>query len=321
MSDDFAARDYEERWKVVLELYSARKFQDALGVALEVRERFPGKFQAEISLGTACIYSRLGEPDNAVHILERAMDDGHWWSKDELLKIPALAPLLDRGDFKAILYKCDALQRAAQARSKPELLVFTPKSASDQPTPLMIAIHGRGDTASAFAKYWKSALSVGVLVAVPGSSQPYGREGYCWDDNQRSRTEVTDAYGQVQASYVTDMNRTIVAGYSQGGELALSLALTAAFPCKGFIAIAPGPFTQPMFEELTQGLESAAQRKLRGYLFTGEKDPTYTMTKRMHEEMIRKHIECNFSAEPGLGHDYPDHFENKLISAVDFVLG
>jgi len=318
---DPVARDFNKRWNFVMERYADREFLDALELALEIRESFPEKFQGEISLGIACIYTRLGQLDNAVHGLEKAMGDGHWWSKSELLQIPALEPLRERADFNTLVDRCEALQHSAQASSKPDLLVFPPPSGLTRSTTILIALHGRGEMAQNSAPYWKAALSMGVLLACPGSSQPYGRNGFCWDDRERARMEVAKVYSQLRASHLTDPNQTIVAGYSQGGELALSLALTPEFPCKGFIAIAPGPFSQTNFEGLTKALEQSVQRGLRGCLFTGEKDPTYAMTMKMYKEMVGKGMLCEFTADPLLGHDFPSDFEGKLVSSIKFILG
>ncbi len=285
---------------------------------MEVERKFPDKL-GEISLGVACINARMGRIDEAVRTLERAMSEGHWWSKSELLRIPALSSLRERPDYAAFVEKCVSLQGEREASLRPELLVFAPRDTSTLRT-AMIALHGRGETAQICVPYWKPAVSMGVLLAVPGSSEPFRSEGLCWDDHERARREVANAYTQLRASHGASFDRTIVAGYSQGGELALSLALIQKFPCAGFIAVSPGPFGKERLEEFTDVLENAAVHGLRGYLFSGDKDTTCPMTKKIHEEMVRMGITCEFTVEAGLGHAYPIDFERRLVSAAKFVL-
>ncbi len=301
-----------------MELHGNRRFQEALEAALDVERKFPDKC-GEISLGIACINARMGRIEEAVRTLERAMSKGHWWSKSELLQIPALSSLRERSDFTILVEKCVSLQREREASLRPELLVFTPRNTSTLRT-AMIALHGRGETAQVCVPYWKPAVSIGVLLAVPGSSEPFRSEGLCWDDHARARREVANAYAQLHASHGASFDRTIVAGYSQGGELALSLSLIQSFPCAGFIAVSPGPFGKERLEEFSTVLENAALHGLRGYLFSGDKDPTYPMTKKIHEEMVRMGITCDFTVEEGLGHAYPIDFERRLVSAAKFVL-
>ncbi len=310
--------DFDYHWGLVIELYGSRKFQEALEMALEVERNFPDKW-GEISLGIASICARLGQFDSAVSTLEKAMSNGHWWSKNELLQIPALRPLHERLDFCALVEKCDSLQRAREESSRPELIVFTPEDGSI-PRTAIITLHGRGETAQTFAPHWKRVVSIGILLAVPGSSQPFRSEGLCWDDHERARKEITGVYSQLLASYPKGFDHTIVAGYSQGGELALSLAIIPEFTCTGFIGVAPGPFSQAKLEELTNALETAAPQRLKGYLFSGDKDPTLPMTMKIHEEMTMRHIQCEFKLEAGAGHSYPRDFELRLVSAVKFVL-
>jgi predicted esterase len=318
MSNDSVNRNFDYRWGLVMELYGNRRFQEALEAALDVERKFPDKW-GEISLGIACINARMGRIDESMHTLERAMSKGHWWSKNELLQIPALSSLRERPDFGALVEKCVSLQREREASLRPELLIFPPSNTSTLRT-AMITLHGRGETAQVCIPYWKPAVSKGVLLAVLGSSEPFRSEGLCWDDHERAQREVANAYTQLRASHGASFDRTIVAGYSQGGELALSLAMIQRFPCAGFIAVSPGPFGKERLDEFTSVLENAAVHGLRGYLFSGDKDPTYSMTKKIHEEMVRMGISCEFSVEAGLGHAYPIDFERKLVSAVKFVL-
>lgn len=76
-------RDLYSTQKRVYELYIKEKFQDALEQALQAAERFPQR-ATTTSFWIAILYTRLGERERALAILQRAVKEGIWWSEKEL---------------------------------------------------------------------------------------------------------------------------------------------------------------------------------------------------------------------------------------------
>jgi len=78
----------------------------------------------------------------------------------------------ERPKFKTFLAECNRLRHAAGTTAKPELIVLTP---TDYPLgevrPLMIVLHPRGEDFEDLVSLWKHALSKGIVVAFPRSSQ------------------------------------------------------------------------------------------------------------------------------------------------------
>jgi len=312
-----ATGDFQSLQRSVFALHQQGKFREALEVALLATEKFPDR-SVDTSYWLACLYSRLGELDMALRALEAAMEHGLWWSEQVLLNDLDLQPLHDCEGFKAILAECRRLKRAAQAEAKPKLLVFTPEDYTPrQARPLLIALHWRGSSAQDFAPYWKTALSLGFIIGVPQSSQLFAKDKFCWDDDEQAEREVAEAYSQLRNSYAVDPDQVILAGASQGGALAIMLALKGAIPCRGFIAVIPA-FRE--VEAFIPWAGEAASRGLRGWMLTGENDVRLPKVERLQAELVRKGLVCELVVEMGLGHDFPSDFGAKLPSAVSFIL-
>jgi predicted esterase len=142
--------------------------------------------------------------------------------------------------------------------------------------------------------------------------------------------DVTWVYSQVREQKGVDKSKIVLAGFSQGAALAIYLSLKKAFPCKGFFAVAPSDWVMPEKQRAIERdrpsraylefVQSTDARGVRGQILIGEKDPFLKKMEFLKEEMVRRGLECNYSVEPRIGHEYPQDFGGKLRKAVNFVL-
>jgi predicted esterase len=307
--------------KRMFELYNLGKYREALALSETAAARFPGK-DNRTTYWRACLSSRVGELDEALQLLKEATRRGLWWS-EEALKLEAdLDPVRNRPEFRAFLAECKRLKRAAGTITKLELIVLTPNNYSlGKVLPLLIALHPRGEDFEDFTRLWSQALSKGVLVALPRSSQPFGSHSRCWDDLARSETEAVDAYSQLSGRYKIDQKKIILSGFSQGATLAIYLALKRSLPARGFVAIAPASTIIPSHSDEFESFVRAAKNPApRGWILVGDKDRFFGRINLLHSSMKQNGLESEYVVEKGLGHDYPDDFAVKLGRALDFVL-
>lgn len=186
---------------------------------------------------------------------------------------------------------------------------------------LLIALHPRGEDFQDFTRLWRHALSKGVVVALPRSSQPFGSHSRCRDDLTRSEREVVDAYSQLNSSCKLDQEKIILSGFSQGATLAIYLALKRSLPARGFVAIAPASTIIPSHsEEFTSFVKAVRNPDSRGWILVGDKDRFFERINVLHSSMKQNGLESEYVIEKGLGHDYPKDFALKLGRALDFVL-
>lgn len=307
-----------EFWRVrgrVIELHGEGRYREALAVAEEARWRFPEK-EAETSYWIACLKCLLGEVEEALCSLQGALEKGHWWGERWLLGDPDLALIQDRPEFRRIVEACRKCWEAAQAKAKPELLVLPPRENAGK-MPLLIALHWFGGTAEEFVPYWEGAWEAGFLVAVPQSSQVVSEDGYGWNDQGLATLEIALHWEKLRREYGIDPDRVVIAGASQGGRLAIELALAGELIlARGFIAVVPA-IREP--EELAARAERAAERGLRGWILIGEHDHFRPQVEEFCTLACRAGLSCELEVVLGLSHDFPEDFPQRLQQALSFI--
>jgi predicted esterase len=106
-------------------------------------------------------------------------------------------------------------------------------AAAPQPAPLLVAIHGCGDTAYNFATW-------GAAPYALRATQDYiaisigGRESQCWTVGTDGPI-VTEAIAHVRSCFYAHQKKIVLAGYSSGGMLAYSLGMKNAGAYAGIL--------------------------------------------------------------------------------------
>ncbi|MBI4416064.1 MAG: hypothetical protein HY557_03675 [Euryarchaeota archaeon] len=302
----------------VFALYGEGRYREALDLVSSARQAFPDQ-DGTMSFWTACLQSRLGLADEAVATLRDARGRGRWWSAQQL-EDGDLDLIRGRTDFQAIVADCEKARAAAQAETKPELIVRTPPGAHRGPFPVLFALHGRAGNARDFEVRWAPALNLGFLLALPQSSQLFGPDAFAWDDRDLATRELADAHATVLASHPADGNRLVFAGFSQGAALAIRLCLQGEpFASRGFVAVAPSAYRDP--DAVAALVHPAARRGVRGWIVTGETDYARPSTETLHAEMTRRGLACSLDVRQGLGHEFPPDFPSILEAALLHILG
>jgi poly(3-hydroxybutyrate) depolymerase len=92
------------------------------------------------------------------------------------------------------------------------------------PIPVVISLHGAGDTAANFVQLWETdADQKGFLVLVPEASAPLG-PGYTWDISDTN--VILGAMNDIDRCYNIDVRRHILHGFSAGGIIGYLLGLS-----------------------------------------------------------------------------------------------
>ncbi len=119
-------------------------------------------------------------------------------------------------------------------------LLYVPRSyRPNQPTPLVVLLHGAGGTAvNWFGSYGERAESLGIILLVPES------RGATWDAIQgtfgRDVTFIDSALRYTFEHCAIDPGRIALAGFSDGASYAISLGLPNGDLFSHVIAYSPG---------------------------------------------------------------------------------
>jgi phospholipase/carboxylesterase len=151
----------------------------------------------------------------------------------------------------------------------------------DKPTSLLVLLHGVGGNESNLAALGAEVDSH-TLVVLPRGPIALGPTAFGWfrvaftgngpqivaSEADASRRALVDFIEQLQQAHGIDAAHTVVAGFSQGGILSASVALTAPERVAGFAVLAGRilPELEPLMAD--------AQRlsTLRGYIAHGTHD-------------------------------------------------
>lgn len=315
----------------IFRFYNQTKYREALEVAKEAAERFPD-YHAKTSFWIACLQNRLGNHNEAIQTLHNATKHGVWWPIGTL-QDSDLDSIRKRPEFRTIEKDCRHLQQQAPKIAKPELMVRAPTGYSDgMDWPALAVLHSRyGERPEISAEEWLPVLSTGTILAAPWSSQVYASDGRCWDDPRLSDKDVKWTFEELRAKYRLNLDRIVIGGFSQGGALSIYSALKRLVPCLGFIAVAPSDWVQPekklaterkeLSEPFASFVRASDCRGLKGAITIGDKDPFFPKIEQLYALMVERGMDGRFLVEPGLGHEYPEQFESKLKTALDYVMG
>jgi len=310
---------FAELRRAMFRHYGERRYREALAAARAAGERFPDQ-EARTAYWEACLLCRGGNADEAVRVLEIARSHGRWWGEGLLTKDPDLEPLWGRAEFARLVGGCREAHRAALAAAKPQVFILRPDvSLPLSSPPLLLSLHGRSGSAEEDAPYFQSATARGWIVALAQGTQLEGEGMYTWDDSTQAKEDVAWAYKEVLRSQPVDPDRVVLAGISQGGALALALALQSELlSVCGFVAVIP---SVTLAEEALDHAREAARRGVRGWIISGEKDPRCARVRDLHAKLVQAGLVCHLEVLPNLGHEIPEGFAVQLAQALQFVTG
>ena len=186
----------------------------------------------------------------------------------------------------------------------------------------LMALHGNGATAQSSVDFWKPAASAGWLVGIPQSSQAMWKDAYVWSDMDVAQEEIEKHITLLSRQYAVDAGRTVLAGHSMGGELAIWLALTGAIAARGIVTLGAGGPMMDNPEGWRDIIESFSGAPPRLYLIYGEADRTIPQqNSHLLADMLQKAgFACEVESLPGVGHEYEPAYIAPFLRGLKFVL-
>jgi pimeloyl-ACP methyl ester carboxylesterase len=310
-------QDFLELSDRVLELYRAGAFGEALGAVEAAAGRFPTR-QATVVFWRACLQSVTGRSEDALASFKRGLDDGLCWS-ERFLNDPDLEPLFGRAEFQEVVEE-SARRLAALPRHEVSLRTVEPPG---EPRGLLLALHGAAWDPDEFARHWGAGADAGFLVAVPNSSLAMGPEEFTWDEPDGAERDVGRAFdlafSRFEAQVESGRRCVVLAGFSQGGRIALDYALRGTpVPVTGYLGVGPGINDPDGLARLARG---ASERGLRAAFIVGDRDSLLDPVEKVHASLLEAGLASVLDIVPGLGHWFPEDFAERLPRALAFIAG
>jgi predicted esterase len=292
------------------------KFIEAAELLEETVARFPSA-RPQTAFQTAVFYVMTGNPHKAMDVLESAQKE----------KIPfpiwpgamPMAKLQGEPRFKKIVEANSQLQAELSAAAKPDVFVQTPAGYSESNSyPLFLVLHHWNAAAAGFSRFWQSKRAAKkYITAYVQSSQVVGPGTFGWSDFNKGKEDIKAVYDQIVEKYPIDISHVVVGGFSQGGMLAVHIALAEVLPAAGFVVLQPGGDTPGILK--SEYIKKAAERGLCGTLITGAADRYYKQQREMNTTFQNAGLDLRFIAKPGLGHGMPKGLPRLINAALKHI--
>jgi len=168
--------------------------------------------------------------------------------------------------------------------------------------PLLVVLHGMKQTMrDAFQKWKPVADQLNMILLCPQGSQ--FEEGYIRRpiDDRKNIVLFRDRLVQ---EYHINTRRTIVAGFSRGGNFAIELGVIYPHKFQNVICIF-GFFNRGVDRILQRNVNRRLYYKSRFYFITGKNDLSYQSSLLGNKSLQRHRIKSNVWVYPSLSHSYP----------------
>jgi phospholipase/carboxylesterase len=297
--------------------YRERDWKAAASAGVRWAEAEPKNFIAAYDV--ACAFSLAGDTDSALRWLARA-GEGGFSGVRSIDEDPDLDAVRGESGFAAAteIIRANRVRMFANFRQhaeQAEILTVVPRRPFDGPRPLIVVLHGYGDTPEANVPFYrKVAAEIGAIVAAPSALRPRPSGlGFSWTFRDEAEWWVLRAIERIKAEHEVDAQRIILAGFSQGANVALEVGLRHPDRLAGLLPIA-GRWDSRL-------MRSPAAGGPRVYLLTGERDRSAATFEEAERALAAAGLEVRLRVVPNLGHSYPARPTRELRVALEFLLG
>jgi len=295
----------------------AKKYDEAINIYEKALPELPGNFY-DISFTLGQLYMRTGKIEKSLSIFEQGL------KQNIVYPIWAAAPYwqplskYDPERFAKILEENKRLQHEKTAKTEPLFDIHTPPGfTKDKKYPLFIALHGWNETMDHLSKFWQTErLGKEFLLVFTQSSQVVSPRTFGWEDMELGKKDIKTIYDKIIAQYPVDKEKIVIAGFSQGGMLALDIAVNEIIPAAGFVVLHPGGGIPG--EMNTDTAAKAGKRSLKGTIIMSEQNKSGEEIDQLQELLKNGKIDYRFIVS-GSGHWYPADFSTQLAAALAHI--
>lgn len=220
-----------------------------------------------------------------------------------------LKGLREKTAFKMIVKKCEEIFKKQQLTANPKLFTYGNEKAKAG----LFSLHWRGSHIDDFAPYWcEEEILHEYILGFSQSSQIHGMKSYSWDNHEIAIKDVMKTFNDFVNKY--NLEDIIIAGASQGGNIAIELALKNMSATQKFIAVIPAIRDVKEIESIVVSNDIT---NVEGYIVTGDKDPFYENTLQLMSMFEEYNVDCKLIVREGLGHLFPADFTQILKNIME----
>lgn len=304
---------FRELTDEMVHLYEEGKYAEALQLVEQNADGFPEQ-SARTTFWKMCLMSLCNRPEDVMSVFQQGLDSGLWWSERQFLDTD-LDAVRDLPEFKRLAAISQEKYEEERKHIGRDQAILLPEASAPDSYPLLIALHGGNGNKESNLEYWEMARQKGWLVLSPQSTQPLFPGAYAWIDGELGVADINLYFEKVSKEYSIDPERVVIAGFSQGGGMAIYAALNGKVNVRGFIGIGTYWADPDSLVPLANHT-----RPVRGYFVTGEKDRSLDKIREIQKILNENNVQFEEEIHPDLGHEFPPDFEASFDKAIAFIL-
>lgn len=304
---------FQELTDEMMQLYAEGRHSEALEIVQKNADDFPEQ-SARTTFWKMCLLSLCNRPEEVLSVFQQGLNNGLWWAERQFLDSD-LDAVRDLPEFKRLMAVSQKKYEGARKPIERDQTILVPDEPASGMYPLLIALHGGNGNKESNLEYWEVARQKGWLALSPQSTQPLFPGAYSWIDGEQGVDDLVLYIGKISKEYAIDPRRIIIAGFSQGGGMAIYAALSGKIKVHGFIGIGTY-WADP--NSLTPFAREA--KSVRGYFITGAKDRTLDKIRDIQKILEENDIPFAEELHSDLGHEFPPDFESSFDKAIKFIL-
>ncbi len=298
--------------KLVIE----KKLEEAILLLENERANYQNNLY-DITYWLLKLYTIKKDYKKSLSILKFGLENDLWYDFNPNF-LNFLSPLNQFDDFSKLI-EINSLKKEEEI-SKSECfykLVIPKGLQQNKKYPLIIILHGYGQNIDIIEKYWfLNENRSKIFLAFIQSSQLVVPSGYGWDNTELAFDEINSKFNEIADNNPIDRKNVILAGFSQGGNIAIDLSITNKIPNIGFVALCPGNGKPENFEE---NVEKMGNTNRKGVLITGDQDTNLLSQKEMSKTFKKNNFTHNLIINPEMSHWHPDDFYIQLEKAISYL--
>lgn len=294
---------FDEAFALGLEAIREQKYARGVRLFSVCIRLYPERPTAYYNL--ACIHSLQNDVDASLKSLRQALEKG-FNGFEHVERDGDLDNVRQDPRFKTLIAEFRK-KLLAGAGDRATLVGATDRAGA----PLVVWLHGSGDTAESWKARWdKAGKSAGVVVMLVESTTKNSRRS--WDGS--TETVVVELVRKTLETGRFDRSRVIMAGYSEGAIVAQEIALHHSELFRGLVS-----FNGAWDPELGRFLDDAKARKFRAFLTTGRRDPLLEKAREGRDALAETGIPTILKRFRG-GHRMPAAPGSIFIQGLKWVL-
>lgn len=316
-----SSRILRTHWPAAQQRFSAGEFDEALQHYQKVVGAVPHEPSSRFEIAR-CL-AMPNKPKKALESLALAVEFG-WEDVDRLNTASEFEELRNTAEFTRIT-------EAARACQNEEVLLYSGENIDPtKPVTVIVLLQGLGAGPRAEIPYWKQvADDLNCVVVSPRATNRFAPMLFGWqreevrDSTSRdyfdivaAKKRINTAIGHVKSNLEVEPSQIILAGFSQGGGVALRCYGDQPERYQGVIAVC-SLCQKNGSDYWTKAAQRTGERVV---VIAGEFDPLYLRSRDLIKELEEAGVAHRFLKIADHGHEYPTNYNGVLRDALQGLI-